>query len=183
MKRIFIAVNLLEDLKKELAEIKRRLSSEFPSGSLRWVTEENLHITLVYIGNIKTERVSELSSLLDKVKFKKFEASIGELQYVPDRRSARLIWIDLEGPFEKLRNRIISSLEKSFSISDTVEFEPHITLARTKSAFKRIDIEEIPLLDDFWVDFTFPVESFDLMESRPGRGVPDYKKIKRINLT
>ncbi len=182
MKRVFIAVNLPGDLKKELTEIKKRLSVEFPSGSLRWVTEENLHVTLVYIGTVKEERISELSTLLEKVDSKKFKASTGGLQYVPDRRSAKLIWVDLEGSFGKLRNEIISSLE-NFSISDDFEFKPHITLARTKSGFKRIDIDEIPLLDDFWVDFTFSVESFDLMESRPGRGVPDYKKIKRINLT
>ncbi|MBI4101693.1 MAG: RNA 2',3'-cyclic phosphodiesterase, partial [Candidatus Nealsonbacteria bacterium] len=46
--RIFLAINLPENVKKKLADFK----SKWPDLPCRWTKAENLHITLVFLGSV-----------------------------------------------------------------------------------------------------------------------------------
>ncbi|MCH8987167.1 hypothetical protein IIA94_03325, partial [Patescibacteria group bacterium] len=60
LKRIFIAINLPDAVKKELLSYKEKWAELFTphrnevsgAGPVRWVLPENLHITLVFLLNM-----------------------------------------------------------------------------------------------------------------------------------
>ena len=61
-------------------------------------------------------------------------------------------------------------------------FSPHITLARIKRwEWNKIDPEEKPEVNES-IDFTFTVESIEVMESVLKKGAPEYTVIESYNL-
>ena len=54
--RIFIAINLPSDIKKYLAGFEQKFS-ELPA---RWTPEDNLHITLLFLGDLTDEELGEV---------------------------------------------------------------------------------------------------------------------------
>lgn len=112
--RLFIAVPLPRQLKKELAKVQKDFD-QFPA---KWIKEENLHITLVFIGNIKpdsnlptqhhtlayeTDRGSaKLGEIAECVRkgitgFPPIKLKIDGLMLFPNEKKVRLLTAKLEG--------------------------------------------------------------------------------------
>ena len=51
--RIFIAINLPEDIRKKLSEFP----AKWPELPVRWTKKENIHITLVFLGYLSEEEL------------------------------------------------------------------------------------------------------------------------------
>ncbi len=184
LKRIFIAVNLSEKAKKEISfhqeEIKRSLKG------VRWVEKENIHITLAFIGSIEEEKILSLINELEMVRENPFQMTFTEMCYIPEnRRNAKMIWArgeskEISSLEKKIKEKIVAS-DINF-IPDERDFTPHITLGRIRAwEWKRLPLVEIPLLEE-GIEVSFPVNSFELMESRLKKGGPVYKEIKKFTL-
>ena len=63
--RAFIAVELPEDLKKELAALEMLLKNNGPS-VVKWVDPDSIHITLKFLGEISTDKVEKLIQAMDE---------------------------------------------------------------------------------------------------------------------
>ncbi len=184
LKRIFVAVNLPEDVKRELSfhqeEMKKSLRG------VRWVEKENMHITMAFIGSIDEEKMFPVINELEMVREKAFEMKFTEMCYIPnDRRKAKMIWVRGESQEISFLNEKIEKKLLSSGINYTPDergFTPHVTLGRIRSwEWKRLPLVEIPLLEE-GIEIRFPVNSFELMESKLKRGRADYKEIKSFTL-
>ena len=60
-RRVFIAINLPENIKKKLAGYREK----WPEMPVRWTRQDNIHITLVFLGYIADE---ELINICESVK-------------------------------------------------------------------------------------------------------------------
>lgn len=183
MKRLFLAINLSKKNKEILKEKKEEIKINFETDPVKWVKEDNLHITLAFIGDVKESNISHLREDLDKINFNSLNLTFGEIKYIPNRRKAKLIWVEGESnQLGDLKKKIDERLKKSEAINyspEDREFIPHITLGRVKSfQFKKIPLEEIPLLEDEFVNISFKVDSFELMESKLKKRGPTYKIIE-----
>ena len=178
--RVFIAINLPEEVKQELEKVKQEIIDSFPQGEGdrvgKWVKKENLHITLLFIGEVKDEKISEIC---DRVKtavaqWQSFEVKINKVCY--DAVSGgvpRLIWAELE------KNKDLECIASSLGNKN---FKGHITLARIKQwVWQRIEPEERPEIDR-GVGLEFKVESVDVMESKLKRAGPEYNILESIKL-
>jgi len=65
-RRLFIAVNLPENIKKKLIDYQRKWIELDPK-YIHWVRESNLHITLVFIGYVGDEEMLEICHLAKEV--------------------------------------------------------------------------------------------------------------------
>ena len=73
MKRIFIAVNLPEEIKESLNGLIEKL----PKDKVKAVKKENLHITMKFLGYMPEETLPELYKKLNALrKFQKFRIKI-----------------------------------------------------------------------------------------------------------
>ncbi len=183
-KKVFVAVNPSEEARERFSfhqeEMKRSLSG------VKWVKKENMHITLAFIGAIKEEKIFSLINELEMVQEKPFKMKFTEMCYIPNnRRIAKMIWAMGESDeicsLGKKIEKKISSAGINYTHSEK-GFTPHITLGRICSwEWKRLPLVEIPLLEE-GIEISFPVNSFELMESNLRRGGTVYEEIKSFAL-
>jgi len=162
MHRIFIAVNLPENIKKRLADY----ASKWPELPVRWTKKDNLHITLKFLGNLSDNEIMKVCQ--DTKEFAKnkkpFTITLNKINYGPPKKMPpRMIWVS--GP--KI---------------DELNLIPHITLGRIKTwEFRQIEPEERPSVDEN-INLSFEVASIEVMESQLKRAGPDYTILKSCPL-
>ena len=183
--RIFIAINLPEDVKKQLLEYKNK----WPELPARWVSKDNLHLTLAFLGNTSDQELAEVCRLMQEIRERhaSFELRITRLQYGPDARRPRMIWTLIEKSSELLT--LHKNVETMLANSDKVHYRPekrphspHLTLARLKTfEFQGMDEEELPEIDEE-ISLSFKVTSIEVMESTLRRSGAQYTILQSFML-
>lgn len=159
MHRIFIAINLPESAKKQLADYQKKIEGLFQEPSpIRWTNEENLHITLEFLGNLSDDEVMKVCQEAEESAKQKqpFTVTLNRIVYGPPKKMPpRMIWVS----GEKIKE---------------LGLVPHITLGRIKMwEFRQIDPEERPdVLQE--INLSFEVNSIEVMESKLQKFGPDY---------
>jgi len=182
--RIFIAINLPEDIKKELFSYSEKFA-ELPA---RWTSKDNLHITLVFLGDLTDQELADACITVKEVaqKHGSFSLNINKILYgPPNKMPPKMVWAEGEKSKElsNLKNDLEKSLlEKIKFVPEGRGFAPHITLARISAwEFKAIEPDERPEIDEK-IDLSFTVESIEVMESVLKRGGPQYTILESHNL-
>ena len=194
--RIFIAINLPEDIKKKLSEYQDKIEELFTpycraesrtgSGPIRWTKTENLHITLEFIGYINNDGLLEIIEVAKKAasRHDPFLIKLTKICYGPlNKELPRMIWAigEKSKEFASLRDDLEKSLSnfpengQSLSVNDKErKFSPHITLGRIKQwEWRRIEPEERPAVEKD-ISLTFEARSIEVMESKLKRRGPEY---------
>lgn len=135
--RVFIAIDLSPEAKKEIEKFYKKVlfKKHWP---VKWEKPEKLHLTLVFLGEIKKTKLQPIKSAIKKVirNFKPFLISFKGLGCWPEFAYPRVIWLGLKGDLKSLA-MIQKNLEKELiKIGFNLEikpFSPHITLGRIKN--------------------------------------------------
>lgn len=133
--RLFIAAALPEKAKEEISIWQQDIGSN-TRGKIKFVKQENLHITLKFLGNTEGEKQARLATILDSLEDRKsFKSDIQTVSAFPGMKSPKVLVAKLIKNKEVLQE-INSRLEnKLFDIGFEKEdryYIPHITLARVK---------------------------------------------------
>lgn len=139
--RSFLAFELPLDIKRIVA----RVSGEFRESTLnvRWVQADNIHLTVVFMGNIKSEEIKAIGDVSQKVclKYAPFDILLSGMGSFPNKRNPKIIWLGLSADLERMshfRNALQKGL-KPFGIKEEKRgFRPHLTLGRFRK-FNRAD--------------------------------------------
>jgi len=196
--RIFIAINLPEEIKRKLLEYENKIEELFTpyrnevsgTGPVRWTKPENLHITLAFLGYISDEELVEVLRITKEValRHKPFLINLNKILYGPPKKMPpRMVWA--EGEKSKELANLQIDLEKSLTSSGKIKFEPeersftcHITLARIKQwEFRQIEPDERPQVDED-ISLSFDVNSIEVMESQLKRAGPEYTVLESAPL-
>lgn len=176
--RIFIAINLPENIKKKLSDYQ----SKWPELPCRWTKKDNLHITLAFLGYLSDEEVLRVCNLVKEVtlKHEPFFINLKIICYGPtDKKSPRMIWTEGEeslelGKLQKDLENSLSGLSAELQSEKGRAYSVHITLGRLKQwEFKRIEPEERPEIKEE-VNLKFEVNSVEIMESQLRKTGPIY---------
>jgi len=140
--RSFISIDL-ED-QQILSRITSILSSlQSLGGDLKPVERENIHLTLKFLGNVPTPRLSEVKSSLQQLIFPLFTAEIKGAGAFPNLNHMNVIWVGVEEGWSQVE-QIYEQVEKLLSVlgfrRENRPFSPHITIARVRSGRKRDEI-------------------------------------------
>ncbi len=188
-RRIFIAINLPEDVKKALASHQEKIDEMFASyrnevagaGPIRWTKKDNLHITLMFLGYLTDEELLEVCRITKEVaaKHSPFPINLHKILYGPPKKPPRMVWAEGEksvelGEFQKdLEKSLLTSSVKGLE-EEARPYAVHITLGRMKMwEFRQIERDERPAVDED-INLTFEVNSIEVMESKLKRVGPDY---------
>ncbi len=160
--RLFIAIDLSEDLRSKLAA----LPHELPGA--KWVKREQIHLTLRFLGEIAGEKAEEITTRLRVVEVPEFSLRLQSGGYFPPKsRNPRVLWLGTEraAPLVSLKEQIDEVLLELGIDPEERDFHPHITLARLKNA-KAADVERFitEKLRGFSAESLF-VQNFILYES------------------
>lgn len=174
--RVFIAINLPEEVKRELAGFYDKWP-ELPS---KWTEKDNLHITLEFLGDLTDVEIADVCKIVGEVakNHKVFDIVLNKVLYGPPKKNPpRMVWADGEKLEElaDLKNDLQEGLlEKINFRPEGKSFTPHITLARISEwEFKKFDLDERPEVNED-INLVFTVESIEVMESELKRGGPVY---------
>ncbi len=177
--RVFTAINLPENVKKELLSYREKWS-DLPA---RWVNENSVHITLNFLGYVLSQDLMEIFNSVEGAALKHscFYVKLNRICYGPKGKvPPRMVWAVGEASSE-LKN-LKNDLDKSLDNYENRGFTPHITLARIRAwDFKKIDPEERPeVLQD--IDLSFGVKSIEVMESVLKRSGAEYSILQSYKL-
>ena len=171
-KRVFLAVNLPPETKKRIAS---ELSALLPEKVVKAVEEQNLHITMYFLGHLDEQGVKKIIEWLSVVRER--EQFRVELKGIGHFRN-RVLWLGVGQGSERLvslGNKITEALE----VKDE-KFHPHVTLARNKS-LKAGEVDSIIAeMEKKGFCETVEAESLDVMESVLSPEGPAYSVLERI---
>ncbi len=147
MWRVFLALEIPEDLRARLLPVHEELLRMKRSGDVRLSVPrlENLHLTLRFLGDVRPEKTEEIQEVLTPAlrDAAAFPLRVAEIGGFPDLRRPRVIWggVEAEPALMDLFRRVEDGLEKAGFGREKKPFRPHLTLARVKStppgAFER----------------------------------------------
>ncbi|MHA1107518.1 MAG: RNA 2',3'-cyclic phosphodiesterase [Alphaproteobacteria bacterium] len=130
MIRLFVAIELPEDIRRRLAS----MAGGIPSA--RWVSEENLHLTLRFIGEVPEDRLDGICAALAAVGGAPFDLTVSGTGHFESRRRVRVLWAGIE-PNEELaalHDRVESALVRAGLEPESRKFSAHVALARLHTA-------------------------------------------------
>jgi len=175
MQRLFISVNCDGKVKNQLLSVQEKIKSQSVKGNFS--LPENLHLTLVFIGETPTDKIPLITSAIDKALMPSilpftltfstvgcFTHSNKELWWIgTDRNDTRL------NILKTIRGRIADGLLSEGINFDNRLFNPHITLGREIKHNSPILIPKQKII--------FPVNRISLMKSERIGGILTYTEI------
>ena len=134
--RAFIAVELSDQIKETIRNFQEHLK---PSGcDIAWVKPENIHLTLKFLGDVKTKMLpSVIETLRDVCKdLRPFDTTLTQSGVFPDLRHPRVVWIgldDTDGNLARMARSLETTLGNIGLRKERRDFQAHITVGRIKS--------------------------------------------------
>ena len=149
--RSFLAFELPPDIKKIIREVSRA-GKELPL-DLRWVKSDNIHLTVVFMGNVSEDNIQAMGETVKKAcaGVEPFDVNAGPLGFFGGRRHPRVLWMGLGGdvhPMGRFRDRLQKKLKPFGVKTERRPFKPHLTLGRFKK-----DAHPWPHLDHLILKF------------------------------
>ncbi len=184
MKRIFISINLDSERRAFFSSLIEDLEDRFPKGVVKWTRPENLHMTLLFLGNVKEEGL--LFNTVEKaVKDTPcFNIDFSSVSYYPQKSPRYIFALGKKNSLIlDLKNNILRSLRKEgFRLNDDGDFLTHLTLGRIKQwEMRRMERDEIPDIEED-ISVSLPVNSVSVMESVLKKMSPEYKELISFSL-
>jgi 2'-5' RNA ligase len=168
MPRLFTGVEIPSDIGQALSTLRGGLPGA------RWITPENYHLTLRFIGDIDDATAHEVASLLGRVKRGAFDLHMEGLTSFGGRKPRAVVanvspaqaLLDVQAEQERLMQRI--GLEP-----EGRKYTPHVTLARLRESSSH-DVAEYLAARGFFRTSPFKVSRFVLFSSRNSVGGGPY---------
>ncbi|HVP07710.1 MAG TPA: RNA 2',3'-cyclic phosphodiesterase [Candidatus Acidoferrum sp.] len=130
MYRLFVAIDPPPDIKTQLAAI----SIGVPGA--RWLTAEQQHLTLRFIGEVDGGVFRDVAEVLREVHNPPFDLTLCGVGHFPPRKDPEQLWVGVEKceALAQLHNKIEAALSRIGVRRDGRKFAPHVTLAHLKNA-------------------------------------------------
>ena len=140
MKRLFFALELSDEVRDGLEQLRTRLQHHLPDA--HWVRPELMHVTVKFLGNTPDDQVGDVIeaglAAVEGAGVCRLEAA--GLGAFPGARRPRVVWVGLRGDLSPLA-RVVQHLETALEglgfPKERREFSPHITLARARRGGRR----------------------------------------------
>jgi len=134
--RTFIAVDLGKAIRDRIVALQETLART--GTEVKWVEPENLHVTLLFLGEVDAREVPEVCRIVAEGARSQpaFPLSVETLGCFPHPRRPRVLWVGVgEGtqPLVALHDELEGPLQELGYRREERRYTPHITLGRVKS--------------------------------------------------
>lgn len=129
MIRLFVALALPDDVAESLAPLQTGVPGA------RWLTRDQLHLTLRFIGDVDerdANAVDDALSLVEAPRFTVMLKGVGEF----GGKTPHALWAGVadKEPIAFLQRKIETALQRVGLPAESRKFQPHVTLARLRGA-------------------------------------------------
>lgn len=147
--RLFISLNFSEIVTHNILDVIVDLQKVFPSGKLRWVKPENIHLTLRFLGNVSSDKLVFVKEAIIETSKRSYPCSINlkGLGGYPSKSKPRTVWLSCipDQNLLALRSTLNLQLGDYGFPEDKSAFKPHITLVRVPA---RLTSNELKTISD-----------------------------------
>jgi 2'-5' RNA ligase len=183
--RCFVAIALPAPVKTLLVRVQEALRRA--DADLKWVEEENLHLSLKFLGDLDPDALSRLKGLLsvEALRWPAMTLTYAGIGTFPERGEPRVVWAGCGGDLEKLAalgGAVERAAEQVGVPRERKPFVAHLTIGRVKSGrnLKRLQSaiasqRDVPLGRD-------EVKEFVLYQSTLTNRGPIYESIAAFPL-
>ncbi|MBQ7813290.1 MAG: RNA 2',3'-cyclic phosphodiesterase [Thermoguttaceae bacterium] len=188
--RAFIAVEISPLVRNEARKTLRPIMEAYPN--VKWVEEENFHVTLKLLGTVPTVDLHRVVAAVERGcrKFEQFDLVFEGVGAFPNADAPRSIWIGVrEGTREirELARRIEAELAELGYPPENREFTPHLTVGRARQKDRETGFEGglgRMIFERSNVFFgASPVDAVLVYSSELERGGPKYDVLAEIPLS
>lgn len=165
-RRLFFALWPDESVRRELV----RVQSSLPRHGGRENHPNDLHVTLVFLGAVESERQACVEAVASGIQSRPFDLLIDQVDYWS---RPRIPWCgpsEIPGPLSALVADLKEGLRRCEFEPETRPYAPHVTLARKARPIAPFPLEK---------SMAWPVREFVLAESNPNASQPVYSVLRR----
>ena len=175
MHRLFVAIRPPEQVREQLLDLMEGMPG------LRWQADEQLHLTLRFIGEVERPVAEDIAAALQHISFDRFALTLdGVGKFEKHRHGALWAGVQPKDQLKALAAKVERACQSAGLEAERRAYHPHITMARWKGRAAGLDafIERNAVLtSDSW-----EVEEFLLYESRLGRDGAHYEPVETYKL-
>jgi len=171
MHRLFVAIRPPEHIRELL------IDAMDDSADFRWQSDEQLHITLRFIGEVDRPLGDDLADALSRIRTHRFELRIHGVGLF-EQRSGGALWAGVEPkePIAALASKVQRVCQQTGLEAERRAFHPHITLARWKGRRSREAADFLERTRGLG-SAVFEVDAFVLFESQLSRHGAHYEAV------
>ena len=175
MHRLFVAIRPPEPIRKQLLGLMGGLHD------LRWQNDNQLHLTLRFIGEVERPMADDIAAELGRIRFERLSIALDGVGKFEKRRNG-VLWAGIQ-PKEQLK-ALAAKVERACQ-SAGVEpeqraYRPHITLARWNG--RAPDLARFMERHGGLCSEPWEVREFILFESRLGQSGAHYEPVAEYQL-
>jgi 2'-5' RNA ligase len=146
----------------------------------RWQRDDQLHLTLRFIGEVDRHQAADVGAALGMVNVVPFQLSLGPPGTFDRRGRIDALWVGVspQEPVAALARRVDQALQRIGLPAESRAFVPHITVARfgrDAGSLGAFPLVPLPLQP-------FQINGFALWESRLTHDGADYRIVERYPL-
>lgn len=180
MPRLFVALLPPAPVRTALAALA------VPLSGVRWTPEENLHLTMRFIGETTPDKQDAFAAALARVRVEPFVLPTGGVGLFPSRGPAKVLWAGVghgHTRLYQLRKQVDEALLTVEPGLAMPGFHPHFTIGRLEPNHAAKEIAHFLERNARFEGPPFRVAEFHLMgsELQPGRP-PAYCSVQRFAL-
>ena len=139
--RTFIAIKITPE--KEFLNLYSELKESLNDETIKWVEENNFHLTLRFLGNTTQNQVEGIQHSFERIvsKFQPFQINIKGIGYFESKNQPRVLFAKInDSPkLQLLATEIKKQIIPIGFKEGTREFSPHLTLGRIKFIKRKND--------------------------------------------
>ena len=174
--RLFVAIRPPEAVRDALVDTMEGLEGA------KWIDEENLHLTLRFIGPVERPVANDLAARLQRIEWPRFTLRLDGVGHFTRRGRTTALWARVpdSAALEGLRQKVEAACEAVGLGRETRRFTPHVTLARLSGSSGEIGgwlARFGGLRTEPW-----PVDSVILFESHLGHTGAIYEPVCAVML-
>lgn len=136
--RCFIAMDIPNEIKESISRVIDGIRQK--SNGIKWVSTQNIHMTLRFLGDIREDSLPEIERRLSSIciKHAPFSINIRGVGAFPSFKNPNVLWvgIDESAKLEGLYNDIENSMNELGFMplfqKKGKRFSPHITIGRVR---------------------------------------------------
>lgn len=133
--RCFVALDLPAPVRNHLVDAMQPLRARF---RVKWVPVDQLHVTLVFAGDLDAGAVAPLADAVRTVVLPPLSLRLQGCGHFPPRGMPRVLWAGLGGDVEALAHLQAELAARATALGVPRErraFVPHVTLGRVTTPF------------------------------------------------
>ena len=137
--RLFIAIDLDEAARDAIAAEQARLKKALGDrSSLKWVRDEQMHLTLVFLGEVPDDGAPRLIETIGRrIDRPSFDASFEGVGVFPPHGAPRVLWVGVaDGAQEMIavQRELAGRVRQLGVVLEDRPYHPHLTLARWRES-------------------------------------------------